>query len=546
MHRLSRAGSGQRTWDARAACVVSAYALVVGFGGTSEYRQQLRARFASHGLHSLFLDRWDEWHISLFPNSASYQLRSVGGLPTVRAPDVRVVLLFGYPSPPEVDAADTYYQAVEYEALLFGLCALATPVTASRWQFLAMGYSDSRQRVGMGHDVLQLWPSVTGLFELGAREALLFGDGCIYLTAERQVVCPSIWPWSPQIPFPVTLELDVARSEFVPLVGMLPDWTPPSSTILQAIIAASLGGQHSWRSIVETPIPRMMPAGVGRIGIVAHRTDQTAIHLLHRCRIQGKRSTLLDLTFLYSRSCPTAVFEESLEQLHHEPLVFARPLLVIRAGDPNNTLAPERHMRVLRTLQQRFLPTMNPPAAGHTNFSKSAHAACLVEQGLDVPATLATNDAAAARDFLAEYRHVIYKSGSWMRSLAAVLRRDDVDRLESLHNCPCLFQERIVGPSCRVHTVFDEQMSLLINIPGVDYRPRVSAHHCRPIELPAPLSRSLSAAAMAAGLALSGCDVIWSPDSKKWLTLEINRMPAFAFYDHLSSMSVADAVLDHV
>jgi glutathione synthase/RimK-type ligase-like ATP-grasp enzyme len=139
---------------------------------------------------------------------------------------------------------------------------------------------------------------------------------------------------------------------------------------------------------------------------------------------------------------------------------------------------------------------------------------------------------------------VVYKSVSHARSITSQSTSADEQRLAALSKCPALFQAFVDGPDYRVHTVGERALATRIKAGGTDYRFAGQAASYRSATVAEPIAERLIVAARSSGLWLSGVDLRISERDGSWFVFEINRMPAFDFYDHRSGSRVADAIID--
>jgi hypothetical protein len=463
-------------------------------------------------------------------------IRSRTATQQVSSSDVRGVLIFGYPEPPPVLDADTFYQAAEFDAMLFGICAIVDDRRAVRWAYLVSGYSDvPLTRTEAEEHPLLPRGLAREMDESGTVEVVLAGDRA-YGRTTRGVVRE--WLLKGGEAVPIELTLAVAENRYVPYIGVLPIWSTECPQLLDQITRPKETSRAMITYRRRRP-DRDRPAGTGLL-LVAHRGDSTAVHLAHRARAAGVPAKLCDLTQLYSADCDNTQAANLIEEVAPAPYVFARPLLLTRDA-ASSAVAPERHFRILRELQARRLPTLNRPIAGYTNISKVAHLTALARAGLQVPPSLATNDGAAVESFCREWGHTVYKSASWNRSVASRMTYADFDRLHLLEYCPTLVQHYIGGHNVRVHLVFGAPIAVRIASPETDYRFGVEATYDM-VELESELTDKLNEVALSNDLAISGTDLKWDPVRARWNVLEMNRMPGFDYYDHRSGGSVADRI----
>jgi glutathione synthase/RimK-type ligase-like ATP-grasp enzyme len=126
--------------------------------------------------------------------------------------------------------------------------------------------------------------------------------------------------------------------------------------------------------------------------------------------------------------------------------------------------------------------------------------------------------------------------------MASLYSSNDEQRLAALRKCPVLFQVFVHGPDYRVHTVGERALATRIKSDGTDYR--FAGGTYRAGTLKEAVANRLVSAAGSSGLLLSGVDLRISERDGTWFVFEINRMPAFDFYDHHGGSRVADAIID--
>jgi hypothetical protein len=186
---------------------------------------------------------------------------------------------------------------------------------------------------------------------------------------------------------------------------------------------------------------------------------------------------------------------------------------------------------------------VNRLSAAASNNSKPYQAALLLGLGFRVPTTLVTTDPAAARAFIAEHTHVIYKSVSAVRSVVARYTAAHDARLEHIARCPTQFQAYVGGADVRVHVVGDEVFATRITTRAVDYRyPGADDVVLARVDLPADIAARCRTTARGLGLAIAGIDLRLAPDGD-WYAFEVNPSPAFSYYDQDGAIARAVAAL---
>jgi glutathione synthase/RimK-type ligase-like ATP-grasp enzyme len=211
-----------------------------------------------------------------------------------------------------------------------------------------------------------------------------------------------------------------------------------------------------------------------------------------------------------------------------------------------DALRAEADVGLMALIEDLPCPVVNRLAGGMSNNSKPYQALLLRRAGLQVPPTLVTNDAAAARAFHAAHGEVIYKSVSGVRSIVRRLGPDSLARLELLRDGPAQFQAYVPGDNVRVHTVGDRVFAARVRSEAVDYR---YAHRdgltveMEPISLPSAIEQACLAVARDLDLLLAGIDLKETPDGD-WYCFEVNPCPGFLYYERHSRLPISAALAD--
>ena len=190
-------------------------------------------------------------------------------------------------------------------------------------------------------------------------------------------------------------------------------------------------------------------------------------------------------------------------------------------------------------------PVVNPVIAGMSNSSKPHQAMLIRACGFAVPATLITNDPAAARAFAAEHDDdVVYKSISGVRSIVRHFGSQQAERLPLLRHGPAQFQRHIHGADVRVHVVADRIFATRIETPSIDYR--YAARDGQPVaiqptELPCEIAHRCLALTKQLGLLFAGIDLKETPDGE-FFCFEANPSPGFLFYERATGQPISTAL----
>jgi|GEM_PF-836346 len=192
---------------------------------------------------------------------------------------------------------------------------------------------------------------------------------------------------------------------------------------------------------------------------------------------------------------------------------------------------------VLRHLESRGVPVVNPVAAQSVHGLKPYQLAAFEDAGIPVPDTLATNDPDAARAFVERVDDAVYKpvgGGGHARSITPADL--DSDRLDRLANAPVQFQERVAGENYRLFVVGGDVVATgHIRSEELDYR--LGEHEVDSASVPAAVERAAVRAADVLDLRFAGVDVI--ERDGEFAVLEANPSPMFAAFDERAGTDVA-------
>lgn len=247
----------------------------------------------------------------------------------------------------------------------------------------------------------------------------------------------------------------------------------------------------------------------------------------------------------YDLSAFTGVYVRLMEQAS---LPEARP----RRSCPPDPLAVERlalfHRTLIEWLEVAPARVVNRASAMLSNFSKPYQAQLIARQGLPIPPTLVTNDAAAVRAFASAHEHLIFKSISSIRSIVRELDTGAQRDLERLRNLPTQFQERIVGADVRVHVVGDELFACAIESDAVDYRYAARDQleiAMTPCTLPDDVARACLRLSAELDLPFCGIDLKRTADGR-YVCFEVNPSPAYSFYEECTGQSISAALVSYL
>lgn len=222
-------------------------------------------------------------------------------------------------------------------------------------------------------------------------------------------------------------------------------------------------------------------------------------------------------------------------------------------GEPNDS--PRRkHSRALHDALMRWYEiaparVVNRTAPMGSNFSKPYQAQLIEREGFLVPRTLVTNDAAAAREFFARHRKVIFKSISGVRSIVKTVDEDDLKRLDSIRWCPVQFQEFVEGRNVRVHVVGEKTFATGISSDATDYRysgrQTGEAAALEAVELQEETAAMCVRLAKALDLPFAGIDLKVTPEDRVYC-FEVNPSPAYSYYESQTGQPISRAVAEYL
>lgn len=187
---------------------------------------------------------------------------------------------------------------------------------------------------------------------------------------------------------------------------------------------------------------------------------------------------------------------------------------------------------------------VNRPMYSGSNASKPYQIGLVEQHGFSVPSTLVTNRPEAACAFYEEHGgNVIYKSISYVRSIVRRMELEDLERLDTLRNCPVQLQACVEGRDIRVHVVGpDALFAHFIEADESDYRydkqARIKAH-----VLPETVRRQCFAVAKALGFVLAGIDLRVTPQGQ-YYCFEVNPSPAFTWYEARTGQPITATLCD--
>jgi glutathione synthase/RimK-type ligase-like ATP-grasp enzyme len=297
-----------------------------------------------------------------------------------------------------------------------------------------------------------------------------------------------------------------------------------------------------------------------RICIIGDPQDLSAVYVGWLARQRGlevlelgEASLGFDWAFVYEDTRPNLgyVSVESQDyslaelggafiRLHPQP---ALPTELEASAAERALLVAERRAALESLIEQLPGAVANRPSAGRSNGSKPFQMRMLARAGFTVPQWIASNDAAAIRQFAAACSQgCIYKACSGLRSHVRVLDGELLDRLAQ-GTSPVVLQAYIPGRDVRVHTVGGRAFATEISSAAVDYRFASTGNEFRALEPPINIVDRCCAVAKHEGLLIAGFDFRVAPDGQ-WYCLEVNPVPTFLPYEMSTGQTIGRALVD--
>jgi hypothetical protein len=183
-----------------------------------------------------------------------------------------------------------------------------------------------------------------------------------------------------------------------------------------------------------------------------------------------------------------------------------------------------------------------------SNVSKPYQAQWIRKAGFRIPATLITNDPAAAKEFLRRHGRVIYKSISSVRSIVQELTPPKVAELDRIRCLPTQFQAHMSGVDVRVHVVGENTFATRVRTEAVDYRYAQRDGldvEMKPFVLPEPVAARCRTLSQMMELPFCGIDLKLTPEGE-YYCFEVNPSPAYSYYQESAGQPIAQALVSYL
>jgi hypothetical protein len=292
--------------------------------------------------------------------------------------------------------------------------------------------------------------------------------------------------------------------------------------------------------------------------ILGDEEDEHAVHMRDHLRSRGADAALLDsrwfpsalaisfdprsgagaLEFPSGREIPLDAVEAVYWRAYHGVWTPDLP-------DPEQGFIAQNDARGLFESVLLRLPTrwINGWNAFQLHQTKPAQLAIVAELGLEIPASLITNDRARLAAFVQRHPRAIFKP---VQGGAHACRLSpshlDPANLENLAVAPVTVQEEVLGTNVRVFVAGERVLACEIASDHLDYRddgaPEIVVH-----ALPEVLRAACLDAAAALDLAWTGIDFRLTPEGR-YVFLEANPSPMFLGFEERTGLPLTESLAE--
>ncbi len=268
---------------------------------------------------------------------------------------------------------------------------------------------------------------------------------------------------------------------------------------------------------------------------VAQNVDEKSV------RIGSETIPMADVEGVFAR--PNTLFIPAVEDRLHGSL-----------SDADNPYAALTQIREYRGLFESVLQSLEYhgatviPAVDALVWEEMNPYGCDLfdSMGIDVPETLATNDSAAAKQFLESHGKVVYKPVAGVGG-AHVMTDDETEELENL-TTPVLFQEFLPGDDVRAYVLDGEFLGAFqysYDDESFSFKWTDSEIAAEAVELPASAKQDVLRAVEATPADYATADLRLGDDGSYSL-IEVNAGGRFMLSDSSGITNVADALVTHL
>ena len=189
--------------------------------------------------------------------------------------------------------------------------------------------------------------------------------------------------------------------------------------------------------------------------------------------------------------------------------------------------------------------SFNSLQAVELHRKKGAQTQILHQNGIRMPHTLITSDKDAVEEFyLQNNKNLIYKpvrGGAFTKKF----KEEDLDRVDTLVNCPCQLQEFIDGVDIRVYAFETGEIyagEIIAN--NVDFREDPNAVISK-VVLPKKVQKDCLKVLKLLGLKYSGIDIRLNKKGE-YVFIEANPAPMFIHYERMTGYPITDTLIKNL
>lgn len=210
----------------------------------------------------------------------------------------------------------------------------------------------------------------------------------------------------------------------------------------------------------------------------------------------------------------------------------------------------ETSQAVLGMLDSIDCRWINPREADAAAHHKPYQWTVARQVGLNLPRTLVTTQAAAARDFIGEIGvgKVVFKAflasiQEWRET--RLVEQEDIERLDLVRYAPVIFQQYVAGVDLRITVIGDRVFAAEIDARNtsypVDMRMVVGEGNVCAVELPDEITNGLLRLMRRLGLVYGAIDMRRTDDGR-YVFLEVNPAGQWLFVEERTGLPIAQAL----
>ena len=206
---------------------------------------------------------------------------------------------------------------------------------------------------------------------------------------------------------------------------------------------------------------------------------------------------------------------------------------------------------------------VNRPLANSYAENKSEQLVRARRLGFHIPDTIITNSPEQAIGFYKKHgRDIIFKmqrlpiiqlgEGNHRTIMTRRVSEQDLEDLERIQNCPCMFQERIPKTyEIRLTVIGEKLFPIAIHSQNSDYsqddfrRYDFEKVKYEQVEIPEILNKRVLGLVKSYGLYYAAIDIIYTP-SKEYVFLEINSNGQYLWTEEMSGVPITEYFADYL